>query len=248
VDRNGPVVAVQYRLGAAWLLSGMFVNLPSDKMTHLNSLQDFGLMRKSNSAECASEVFFEKGTRIYGDNEPADTVYQVKTGAVRSFKLLSDGRRQIGAFHLAGDIFGMTKEENHRFTTEAIVDTTLWLVRRQSLDLADADGAFTRELLSMTVRNLQHAEDQLLLLGRKDSLEKVAAFLLEMDKRVAGTGAITLPMTRRDIADYLGLTLETVSRALTRLKRKGAIGFTDATQREIMLLNKQRLLVIDPQD
>jgi CRP/FNR family transcriptional regulator, nitrogen fixation regulation protein len=223
------------------------MSLPSDKITDLNSLQEFGLMRKSNSAECVSEVFFEKGTKVYGDNEPADNVYQVKTGAVRSFKLLSDGRRQIGAFHLAGDIFGVTTEEHHRFTTEAVVDTTL-LVRRQSLDLADTDGALTRELLSMTVRNLQHAESQLLLLGRKDSLEKVAAFLLEMDKRVAGTGAITLPMTRRDIADYLGLTLETVSRALTRLKRKGAIGFTDATQREIMLLNKQRLLVIDPQD
>jgi CRP/FNR family transcriptional regulator, nitrogen fixation regulation protein len=223
------------------------MSLPSDKITHRNSLQEFGLMRKSNSAECVSEVFFEKGTKVYGDNEPADNVYQVKTGAVRSFKLLSDGRRQIGAFHLAGDIFGVTTEEHHRFTTEAVVDTTL-LVRRQSLDLADTDGALTRELLSMTVRNLQHAESQLLLLGRKDSLEKVAAFLLEMDKRVAGTGAITLPMTRRDIADYLGLTLETVSRALTRLKRKGAIGFTDATQREIMLLNIQRLLVIDPQD
>jgi CRP/FNR family transcriptional regulator, nitrogen fixation regulation protein len=224
------------------------MSLPSDKITHRNSLQEFGLMRKSNSAECVSEVFFEKGTKVYGDNEPADYVYQVKTGAVRSFKLLSDGRRQIGAFHLAGDIFGVTTEKHHRFTAEAVVDTTLWLVRRQSLDLADTDGALTRELLSMTVRNLQHAESQLLLLGQKDSLEKVAAFLLEMDKRLTGTGAITLPMTRRDIADYLGLTLETVSRALARLKRKGAIGFTDATQREITLLNKQRLLVIDPQD
>jgi CRP/FNR family transcriptional regulator, nitrogen fixation regulation protein len=217
------------------------MSLPSDKITHRNSLQEFGLMRKSNSAECVSEAFFKKGTKVYGDNEPADYVYQVKTGAIRSFKLLSDGRRQIGAFHLAGDIFGVTTEDRHRFTTEAVVDTTLWLVRRQSLDLVDTDGAFTRELLSMTVRNLQHAEDQLLLLGQKDSLEKVAAFLLEMDKRLAGTGAVTLPMTRRDIADYLGLTLETVSRALARLKRKGAIGFTDATQREIMLLNKRRL-------
>src|SRR4030095_4265792 len=148
----------------------MLMSLPSDKITDLNSLQEFGLMRKSNSAECVSEVFFEKGTKVYGDNEPADNVYQVKTGAVRSFKLLSDGRRQIGAFHLAGDIFGVTTEEHHRFTTEAVVDTTL-LVRRQSLDLADTDGALTRELLSMTVRNLQHAESQLLLLGRKDSLE-----------------------------------------------------------------------------
>jgi CRP/FNR family nitrogen fixation transcriptional regulator len=210
------------------------MSLSSNKLTQMH--QEFELMRNS--------IFVEKGTRIYGENEPTDRVYQVKAGAVRSFKLLSDGRRQIGAFHLAGDIFGATAEENHRFTTEAIVDTTLWSVRRQSVDLADIDGALTRELLSMTVRNLQHAEDQLLLLGRKDSLEKVAAFLLEMDRRLAHTGAMTLPMGRRDIADYLGLTLETVSRALARLKRKGAIGVAESTQREIMLLSKQRLLAI----
>lgn len=223
------------------------MTVPSDEMPHLNTFQEFGLMSKSNSADL-SEVIFEKGSQIYGENEPAENVYQVKTGAVRSVKLLSDGRRQIGAFHLVGDIFGMTAEESHRFTTEAIVDTTLWLVKRKTLDLADPDGALTRNLLSMTARDLQHAEDHLLLLGRKGSLEKVATFLLEMDKRLARTGAMTLPMTRIDIADYLGLRLETVSRALARLKREGAICVADSQQREITILAKKRLVGLDQQD
>lgn len=101
------------------------MSLPQDQMPNLNALQEFGLMSKSNSADWLSEVTFEKGAEIYRENVSADNVYQVKTGAVRSFKLLSDGRRQIGAFHLVGDIFGVTTEVSHRFTTEAIVDTTL---------------------------------------------------------------------------------------------------------------------------
>jgi CRP/FNR family nitrogen fixation transcriptional regulator len=193
-----------------------------------------------------SEVTFKKDTEIFRENEPADNVYQVKVGSVRSFKLLSDGRRQIGAFHLVGDIFGATMEVSHRFTTEAIVDTRLWVVKRQ--DLADSHGVLTRDLLNMTAQSLQHAEDHLLLLGQKNVLEKVAAFLLEMDKRLARTGAMTLPMTRRDIADYLGLTLETVSRALHKLKREGAIDFAGNQQREITILAKKRLVALDQQN
>ena len=223
------------------------MSFPQDQMPNLNALQEFGLMSKSNSADWLSEVTFEKGAEIYGENEPADNVYQVKTGAVRSFRLLG-GRRQIGAFHLSGDIFGMTTEVSHRFSTEALVDTTLWVVKRHNLELADTHGALTRDLLNMTVRSLQHAEDHLLLLGRKNVLEKVAAFLLEMDKRLARTGAMTLPMTRRDIADYLGLTLESVSRALNKLKREGVIGFADIQQREITILAKKRLVALDQQD
>jgi len=175
-------------------------------------------------------------------------VYQVKSGAVRSYKLLSDGRRQIGAFHLVGDIFGLTSEETHRFTAEAVVDTTLWLIKRQNLQVtAKTDGVLTRNLLSMTTKSLQHAEDHMLLLGRKDALERVAAFLLEMDKRLACTDVMVLPMTRHDIADYLGLTLETVSRALSRLRRAGVLTFSDITNREVRILDRQKLLALDLQ-
>jgi CRP/FNR family nitrogen fixation transcriptional regulator len=185
---------------------------------------------------------------VYGEKEPADYVYQVKSGAVRSYKLLSDGRRQIGAFHLVGDIFGLENGNEHRFTAEAIVDTTVRLVKRQSLEMvAESDAMVARNLLSMTTINLQHAEDHMLLLGRKTSLERVAAFLLEMDKRLAGSEVIALPMSRRDIADYLGLTLETVSRAISHLHDLGVLGFIGNTQRQIVLLDRQELASLDLQ-
>ena len=111
--------------------------------------------------------------------------------------------------------------------------------------IAKTDGALTRNLLSETARNLQHADDHMLLLGRKDALERVAAFLLEMDNRLAGMAGMTLPMTRRDIADYLGLTVETVSRALSRLRRAGVVAFGDGYHREITILDRNQLRLID---
>jgi len=196
-----------------------------------------------------NEYTYRKGTEIYGEKEPADYVYQVVTGAVRSYKLLSDGRRQIGAFHLVGDVFGLENGNAHRFTAEAIVDTTVRLVKRRSLELvAESDAMVARNLLSMTTINLQHAEDHMLLLGRKTSLERVAAFLIEMDRRLSAAGVMALPMCRRDIADYLGLTLETVSRALSRLHGLGILGFIGNNQRQIILLDRHQLATLDLQD
>jgi CRP/FNR family transcriptional regulator, nitrogen fixation regulation protein len=227
-------------------VSALFVRTITDRASRRNTLNDLGLTSGSNPIVCLNEFAYKRGTEIHGENEPADYVYQVKKGAVRSYKLLSDGRRQIGAFHLVGDIFGLTNGENHRFTAEAVVDTTLWLMKRRSLEvMSQTDGVLARNLLSLTTRSLQHAEDHMLLLGRKDSLEKVATFLLEMDKRLAD--AMTLPMSRRDIADYLGLTLETVSRALSRLRRAGAISLAGDTLREITILDRKLLLVLNLQ-
>lgn len=226
----------------------MFVRITTDSMLRPNSLRDIGMTSDSNTRVSLSEFAYKKGSEIYGEKEPAQYVYQVKSGAVRSYKLLSDGRRQIGAFHLVGDIFGLENGGEHRFTTEAIVDTTVRLVRRQSLEMvAESDAMVARNLLSMTTNNLQHAEDHMLLLGRKTSLERVAAFLIEMDKRLTAAGVMALPMSRRDIADYLGLTLETVSRALSRLHELGVIGFVGNTQRQIVLLDRHRLASLDLQ-
>ena len=195
-----------------------------------------------------NEFSYKKSAEIFGEKEPADYVYQVVTGAVRSYKLLSDGRRQIGAFHLAGDIFGLEIGTDHRFTAEAIIDTTVRLMKRRSLELvAESDAKVARNLLSMTTSNLRHAEDHMLLLGRKTSLERVAAFLIEMDKRLTATGVLALPMCRRDIADYLGLTLETVSRALSRLHGLGVLGFIGNNQRQIVLLDREKLASLDLQ-
>jgi CRP/FNR family nitrogen fixation transcriptional regulator len=195
-----------------------------------------------------NEVNYKKGNEIFGEKEPADYVYQVVTGAVRSYKLLSDGRRQIGAFHLANDIFGLEIGSDHRFTAEAIVDTTVRLMKRRSLELvAETDLSVARNLLSMTTSSLRHAEDHMLLLGRKTSLERVAAFLIEMDRRSTAAGILALPMCRRDIADYLGLTLETVSRALSRLHDLAILGFVGNNQRQILLLDREKLASLDLQ-
>jgi CRP/FNR family transcriptional regulator, nitrogen fixation regulation protein len=197
----------------------------------------------------ASEFNYKKGNEIYGEKEPSDYVYQVTSGAVCTYKLLSDGRRQIGAFHLAGDIFGFDSSGFNRFTAEAIVDTALRLVRRRSLEfVAERDVTVANNLLSLATSSLRHAEDHMLLLGRKTALERVAAFLVEMDKRLTAAGVLALPMCRRDIADYLGLTLETVSRALSNLHDRGILGFLSANQRQIVLLDRQQLVNLDLQN
>ena len=192
----------------------------------------------------ATEFSYKKDEEIYGEDEPAEYVYQVISGSVRSYRLLSDGRRQIGAFHLPGDVFGLESGTVHRLAAEAIVDTTVRLVKRRSLEqAATVDVNVARKLWAMTAGDLRHAEDHMLLLGRKTAMERVATFLLEMDRRLSVTGMMALPMCRRDIGDYLGLTLETVSRALSQLHGQGVLVFSGA--RQIVLRNRQRLRTMD---
>jgi CRP/FNR family nitrogen fixation transcriptional regulator len=192
----------------------------------------------------ATEFTYRKDEEIYGEDEPAEYVYQIIRGAVRTYKVLSDGRRQIGAFHLPGDVFGLESGASHRLAAEAIIDTTVRLVKRSSLEqAASVDVRVARKLWTMTAGELRHAEDHMLLLGRKSAMERVANFLLEMDRRLAVAGMMALPMSRRDIGDYLGLTLETVSRALSQLHGEGVLGFSGA--RQIVLRNRQRLRNMD---
>ena len=192
----------------------------------------------------ASEFSYHKDEEVYGEDEPAEYIYQVVSGSVRSYKLLSDGRRQIGAFYLPGDVFGLESGPTHRLTAEAVADTTVRLVKRRNLEqAAGITVQVARSLWAMTAGELRHAEDHMLLLGRKNAMERVASFLLEMDRRLAGTGMVALPMCRRDIGDYLGLTLETVSRALSQLHGDGVLGFSGA--RQIVLRNRQRLRNMD---
>ena len=156
----------------------MFVRITNDLAYRAISLGELGIAGDSNQKVSLNEFTYKKGSEIYGEKEPADYVYQVKAGSVRSYKLLSDGRRQIGAFHLVGDIFGLENGSEHRFTAEAIVNTTVRLIKRRSLEMmAESDAMVSRNLLGMTTENLEHAENHMLLLGRKTSLERVAAFL-----------------------------------------------------------------------
>src|SRR5271156_3393914 len=173
----------------------MFVNVnatPGDRPKFLGEQDSL-----SRAQFILSEFKYARGAEIFGEAEPAEYVYQVIEGAVRPHKLLSDGRRQIGAFHLVGDIFGLENSDVHRFTAEAVVDTVLRLARRHNLEnMAERDARLANNLLNLTTSNLQHAEDHMLLLGRKTALERVAAFLLEMDRRLAAADILALPMCR----------------------------------------------------
>jgi len=178
---------------------------------------------------------YVRDEEIYGEAEEAKFVYKVVSGAVRGYKLLSDGRRQIGAFHLPGDLFGFESGPTHKLTAEAVVDTIALVFERGTLEyFALRDIEVARQLWSLTARNLDHAVEHMLLLGRKTALERVADFLLEMAARMSPSGAMGLPMTRRDIADYLGLTLETVSRTISRLEAEGVVEVVAARQIKVL--------------
>ena len=191
-----------------------------------------------------SQFKYQQDTEIFGEAEPADYVYQIKLGAVRAFDLLADGRRQIGAFYLPGDIFGIETGDAHRFTSEAIVNTTVWIAKRRSIfgEGVEENISSTKGLLKLITRNLHHAENHLVLLGQQTALEKLAAFLMEMDQRLQSPSVMILPMTRRDIADYLGLTIETVSRTFSDLQRKGLLSLRGGQRgREIVLPRRSKL-------
>ncbi len=169
----------------------------------------------------------ERGEELFAEGDAAEFFHKVVSGSIRSSKLLSDGRRQIDAFHLPGDIFGLESGTEHRFTAEALEDTTVLAFRRSRLgDLTDDDPAFGEEIMMAMMRGLERAQDHMLLLGRKTAQERIASFLMDMAARLVGGSHVDLPMQRADIADHLGLTIETVSRTLTQLARDGLISFT----------------------
>lgn len=182
---------------------------------------------------------YKRNTEIFGEDEPADYIYRVLSGSVRTYKILSDGRRQVCGFYLPGDCFGLQFSEEHTFSAEAIADTKVLVVKRSALTgLADRDAAVGRELFALTARELRRMQEQVLLLV-KSAQERVASFLVEMSARATAENAIELPMSRQDIADYLGLTIETVSRTLTSLENCAAIELP--TSRHIVLRNRSAL-------
>jgi len=165
---------------------------------------------------------YARGREICGQGERANHVYKVIRGAVRSFRMLSDGRRQICDFYLPGDIFGIELGGERRETAEALADTVLLVARRSAL-IDEEDGPMARQLWRLAVAELQRSQDHVLTLGRRSASERVASFLVDLSDRLGAGEDLELPMSRQDIADYLGLTIETVSRSLTQLQAIGMI-------------------------
>jgi CRP/FNR family transcriptional regulator, nitrogen fixation regulation protein len=182
---------------------------------------------------------FGRNAEIYGENEGAEYMYKVISGSVRTYKVLNDGRRQIGSFYLPGDIFGLEVGDEHTFSAEAIMESKILVIKRSTLvALAARDNGVARRLWAMTAGELQRAQDHIMLLI-KTAQERVAGFLLEMAARAPASNEVDLPMSRQDIADYLGLTIETVSRTLTQLENAATIAVPSS--RRIVLRNRGAL-------
>jgi CRP-like cAMP-binding protein len=187
----------------------------------------------------AAMLSFGRNEEVYGEGELAEYLYAVQSGCVRTSKILSDGRRQIGAFYLPGDVFGFEADEEHSFSAEALAPTVVRIVKRAALNSRTGrEPAMAGQMLKLTAVELQRTQGHILLLI-KSAQERVAGFLLEMASRNRTANEIELPMSRQDIADYLGLTIETVSRTLTQLEDCSAIALP--TSRRIVLRNRSAL-------
>ncbi len=169
---------------------------------------------------------------LFSEGDKADSVFEVLSGMVRLYKLLPDGRRQVTGFLTAGQLLGLAPEGACVFTADTVTEVSLVRYKRDAFDrLIDDVPGFARRLLAVTSHELHAAQDQMVLLGRKSASEKVASFLLMLPAR---QDVIDVPMTRGDIADYLGLTIETVSRTLTRLRQDGLIALPVPTRVQVL--------------
>lgn len=180
---------------------------------------------------------FAKDEEIYGQDEDADLIYRVLDGAVRTTRVMADGRRQIGDFYLTGDIFGLETGPAHRFAAEAVRDSVILVIKASVLRTSGED--MQRLGWEATRRELERAQEHVLLLGRKTACERVASFLKGLSDKSGGAPVVDLPMGRQDMADYLGLTIETVSRMLSQLQSGRIVSF--CATRQFRVVNPESL-------
>lgn len=185
---------------------------------------------------------FRRNEEVFGEGEQAKYLYKVLTGSVRTSKILDDGRRQIAGFYLSGDFFGFEAGNTHSFSAEALAETNVVAIKRSIIfDRAARTPGLFEKFWTLTAIELKRAQSHALLLV-KNAQERVEDFLLEMADRESSKDQIELPMSRQDIADYLGLTIETVSRTLTSLEKSGVISLP--ASRRVVLNNYNRLRVL----
>ncbi len=181
----------------------------------LDLLEQFGTRRS-----------LARGQQLYAAGDPATYCYRIVSGSLRMVGLDAEGRRQIADFLFPGDLCGFDSLETHHLSAEALSDAVVMCYPRRAVEaLSERNATVARRLHDAALRNLRRAHEKMFLLGRKTAGERVAAFLLEMESRAPaeGKGRVALPMTRADIADHLGLTIETVSRTMAQLCRSGII-------------------------
>jgi CRP-like cAMP-binding protein len=195
--------------------------VPAAPRDALDLLEQFG-----------TTISVQRDQEIHGQGDQASSCYRILRGCVRMVKLMEDGRRQIGEFLMAGDLLGFDALDTHDFAAEAVTDVVLRRYPRRAVDvLTENNTALARRLRDLTSVSLRMAHMRLLLLGRKTASERIATFLLEMAERLPHTSAcvMDMPMSRTDMADHLGLTIETVCRVLALLRRDGTVAIERGT-------------------
>jgi len=174
----------------------------------------------------AVRMSFRQGEEVYAQDDGADLIYRVVRGSLRTIHLQADGRRQVGDFYYEGDIVGVEVGDVHRFSAEALTHCEVLALRRSRSTVYES-GQVERMVWAATANELRRTQSHMLLLGRATASEKVARFLIDIANRFKGE-VVILPMSRQDMADYLGLTIETISRMLGRLQADGVIEFSGA--------------------
>lgn len=185
-------------------------------------------------------VAFDRDAAIFAEGDPADHLFQVLSGVVRTCRILGDGRRQIEEFHLAGEYFGLELGDFYTCDAEAVGHVTVIKLRRAPLvKLAARDVTVAHRLLKLSLSGLARSQKHVAMLGRKGAGERLAAFLIDFAQRNGTSSLVDLPVSRQEIGDYLGLTIETVSRTFGQLEAEGVITVTE--RRRILLRDPQRL-------
>ncbi len=174
--------------------------------------------------EDANTQVFAGGRELFRQSEPSYKVFRLREGAVATYRLFSDGRRQVMSFYLPGDFVGLEAGVEYGATAVALTRTTVDVMRRSELsDMATDDPRLARALWQASLRAFHRSEEHALVLARHGAVERVVAFLVDFAARTGAGATFELPMTRQDLADYLGLTIHTVSRTLSQLEASGLV-------------------------
>lgn len=185
------------------------------------------------------------GQTLFHEGDPVTRVFTLTKGTIKLYKILADGRRHVAGFMHPGDFLGISVDDEHAFSAEAVEEAQLcWFPRNRFDDFVDEHGVMERELYHVAAHELAAAQQQLVLLGRKTATERLASFLLMLAKRAEqasrkDASLVRLPMSRSDIADFLGLTKETVSRVFSALRRQRVIRLQEVD--EVQILDREAL-------
>ena len=179
-----------------------------------------------------TRMSFERDQELYAQDDAVELLYRVESGVVRTTRLTADGRRLIGDFYYPGDVVGLEPGPDYQFGAEALSDCVVQTVRVGSVRAFAGDVEVDRAILDATRREMGRLQEHVMLLGRKGARERVASFLMSLAQRQPDD-EFELPMSRQDMADYLGLTIETVSRMLTQLQGDAIVEFPSTRQFQV---------------